>query len=194
MDDGTGGGLYLLMEGPIVVQHVVVPLGVAPERCTGQHRATRPDQHRGGAALSFCCHSLALVQQTDSQIMVSGMPDTQMRQPWFMGTQFPSPRQLGSSECEKSALREDVLKQHNQARSQVVYRARKTRHQHTYKPGGSACHLSPDAGNSGHCLYCCRKQANTQSPLAYTFHTWAHEPTPSCISSISGTVPTGLVG
>ena len=87
MDDGTGGGLYLLIEGPIVVQHVVVPLGVAPERCTGQHRATRPDQHRGGAALSFSCHSLALVQQNDSQIMVSGMPDTQMqRQPWFMGT------------------------------------------------------------------------------------------------------------
>ena len=116
MDDGTGGGLYLLMEGPVVVHHVVVPLGVAPERCTGQHRATRPDQHRGGAAVSFSCHSLALYNQTGSHIMVSDMSDTQIRQQQLMGSHLPGWRQLASRECEQAAIATHGLQQHNQDR------------------------------------------------------------------------------
>ena len=109
MDDGVGRGLYLLFGGPIAVHHVAVPLGVAPERCTGQHRATRPDPHREGAALSFSCHSLALVQQNDSQIMVSGMPDTQTRQQPLMAGHLSGRRQPASAKCEKLAIPEDGL-------------------------------------------------------------------------------------
>ena len=103
--------------------------------------------------------------------MVSDMSDTQIRQQQLMGSHLPGWRQLASRECEKAAIATHGLQQHNQAKSQLTLCAQNIRNQHFYKPGGSAGHLPPDAGNTGHCFDHCRQQANTQSPLAWRNYT-----------------------